>query len=208
MTNKIIKVDPRVHLNELHKIELNILAKIKELEREIKLKLIELQTTRDLIEEVNNNVEEAEVEEFTLASENLSKNIEKLEHVVEKFEVDKKAMNIEDQPYLLNRENLTLVTSYDTIDRLYDLATKTKWTSEEAQEFVGIKYNLNKAFQADFNPIISNRLEKVYSAMKTVMDKKPETNKYEFRNNLENFVTNNKTNSIINYAKTEKKYQK
>jgi hypothetical protein len=201
---KIMKADPRIHLAELKKAEVKILDKIKELDGQLKLQLTELKITRDLIEESFHDLKEQDIEEFTLASENLNKNIEKLEYVIEEFEEHKKKMNIDNSnvnPYELNANSLNQVTSYDTIERLYDLATKKNWSDKEAQEFVQIKYNVVKALQKEFNPIIDNRLNSVYQAVLHVNDVKPETINYEFRksSNLEKNI-----NEYSNKFGTEK----
>lgn len=203
----IIKADPRIHLEELKKVEDKILSKIKKLDSELKLQLTELKITRDLIEESFNEVKEHDKEEFVSASKNLNKEIEKLENVIDDFKESKKDMNIEDlnNPYEINAYSLKQATSYETIERLYDLASKNKWTYNEAQEFVKIKYNVVKALEKDFNPIVGNRLNSVYQAILHVNEVKPETTKYEFRNTINDNNMGNLEKNVIKYdAKKDK----
>ncbi|MGE0792999.1 MAG: hypothetical protein AB7V77_02325 [Candidatus Woesearchaeota archaeon] len=179
-----VKIDARVHLDDLKKIEVSIVNKINELEKSIKKQLVELQITRDLIKEITDKISDGVFDEKV--EKEISKSIERLEEVVKGVEVKKKEMKIEEQPYLLRKEDLALVTSYDTVKRLYDLAYKQEWTYQEAKEFAGIKYNLNKAFKEEFNPIIQNRLDNTYKALQAISEKKPETMKYDFKSGLEN----------------------
>ncbi len=209
--DNIVKADPRIHLEELKKIESDIVVKIKDLEHKLKMQLLELQTTRSLMEEMINEAEEKDYEEFSEAGGKISKNIEKLEEVISDFEDQKGELNISnsENPYALNKENMALVTSYDTIEKLYELAAKTEWNYNDTKAFMEIRYNVGKAKEEEFNPLISNRLESVYQAVKHVSDKKPEVNKYQF-NSLEGKVKDVNvydSKGIQFEAKEQPKYQ-
>lgn len=212
MPEKIIKADPRIYLEELTKSEKEIISKIKDLERDLKLQLIELQITRELMDEAIKNIEEGDVIEFTKASKQISENIDKLENVVEDLSEKKKKLNIvnEESPYQLNKEDVKQVTSYETIERLDYLASKKDWTYNEAKEFVQIKYNVVKALDTGFNPMIMNRLESVYKAVEAVKEAKPEVINYNFKNDLSDKVFNEEkkysSKSIDNFKIEPTKY--
>jgi hypothetical protein len=179
MVDKIIKADPRIRLDELNKIEKDVVEKIHDLERKLKLQLIELETTRELINEMKDELAENDAELFS--SVNLDGHISKLEDVLGDFESRKDELGIKDQKYLLRKEDLEQVTSNSTIARLYDLAKKDSWSSDEAKELAGIKYNLGKAMQEEFNPLITDRINSLYDAVKTLGEIKPETVKYDVK---------------------------
>ena len=177
MVDKIIKADPRIRLDELNKIEKDVVEKIHDLERKLKLQLIELETTRELINEMKDELAEHDAELFS--NVNLDGHISKLEDVLGDFESRKDELGIKDQKYLLRKEDLEQVTSNSTIARLYDLSKKDSWSSDEAKELAGIKYNLGKAMQEEFNPLITDRINSLYDAVKTLGEIKPETVKYD-----------------------------
>ncbi len=177
MVDKIIKADPRIRLDELNKIEKDVVEKIHDLERKLKLQLIELETTRELINEMKDELAEHDAELFS--NVNLDGHISKLEDVLGDFESRKDELGIKDQKYLLRKEDLEQVTSNSTIARLYDLSKKDSWSSDEAKELAGIKYNLGKAMEEEFNPLITDRINSLYDAVKTLGEIKPETVKYD-----------------------------
>jgi len=188
--NKETSVNPKIRLGLLQIEEKKIITILKRKEKELKIKLEELRAIRRLIAEAANELEIEEYEE-TLSSElkelkeqsSQEKEItESIDSLVNNVKKEIKAGNFQQEYLNLDSQKIFLATSENTISRLYELAYKTNdWSEEESKEFFKIQNAIVQTKQYDLSNQMNEAVSNTYKVLKTVVDKRSEDIKQNYK---------------------------
>ncbi|MCF7798574.1 hypothetical protein K9M74_01585 [Candidatus Woesearchaeota archaeon] len=169
------KTSSRMRIGLYEEAERELLAKLKQKEKELKTLLAELQVTRNLLEEATHDREE-EQESITSAKENkasLEEEIQSLEEVTQN--VTRELLDQKQTPYqAISQQELSMATSYNTRNDLYNLMYKTSWTPDDANRFFTITEAHRMANDYDFNPLVRENLNQTYTVIQQVVQKREE----------------------------------
>ncbi|MCA9477779.1 MAG: hypothetical protein KC535_01390 [Nanoarchaeota archaeon] len=178
--------DPHIHLENVKVEEQVLLKRLKEKEAELRILLSELRALRNIKEEAIKHIEEEE--EYQREEEQLHEEQESVQSIDELVDDVKTARqegteqqatyqtNTSTQPlYNLPETNqVELASDSNTITELYNLAKKTEHTPEEKQRFFEITSAVIKSRPYEMNPVVQERVDTAYQALKTVIGQRPD----------------------------------
>lgn len=178
MNNKEIKTDPKLRFSILKRSEEDILQKLAETEKQLKILLAQLTATRNLLGETEQEIEDNSYERTTTQLKKEKEEVDALEEVVaESQEAIRKSNKKEEfSTYTsITGQHLTTATSYDSIKRLTELAyTHNEWSEEESKQFFQIRDAIHRVQGYNLSEPLQETIEQAYQAVQLVEERKPE----------------------------------
>ncbi len=178
MNMKEIKTDPKLRFSLLKRSEEDILGKLAETEKQLKIFLAQLEATRNLLNQAANEIQEETFERTKTQQEKEQEEVDALEEVVAKSRdaIDKSNNKEQFSTYTsITGQRLTTATSYDSLKRLTELAyASNEWSDEESKEFFQIREALHQVRGYDLSEPLQETVEQTYQIIQLVEEKKPE----------------------------------
>ena len=193
---KIQKTDAGVRLGMLEEAKRELLSKMAEHEKNMKILLSQIKTMQRLIDEAESDMEEANQDKVADMQEEIEKQTEVLEEMLEQTasakedakdifgeEIDRQYKG--GQPsYQINEDVLTTAASGASTSRLRELQYKSNWTQQDAADFFAIKDSVSASAQYDLNPLLRENVDETYRALNDVIEQQEKQIKQNYQTDI------------------------
>ncbi|MBN1175874.1 hypothetical protein JXA48_04485 [Candidatus Woesearchaeota archaeon] len=181
MSEEIKKTDAGIRIGMLEEAKRELLSKMAEHEKNLKILLTQIKTMQRLIEEAQSDMEHEAKEKIIDMQEEIDKQTEVLEEMLDKTQTAKKdAREIfgeeidksykgSEPSYRINEDVLTTAASGASSNRLRELQYKSNWSKQDAADFFAIKDSVSASAQYDLNPFLKENVDETYRALKDVI---------------------------------------
>lgn len=184
--SELKKTDPRVRFANLREDQRSLIDKVEDHRKQIEVLLEQLKALNVLLAEAANEIE---VEGFreTIHEERVQREevIESLDDLVQDTRSTLQASRpSRDQvEYLnINAQQLSVASSTNSIERLYQLADTTRpWTEDEAKEFFSIQSAVLATRDYELSSGLQQAVDETYQAIKTIKGSRGEDIKLNYK---------------------------
>lgn len=196
MTEEIKKTDAGIRLGMLEEAKRELLSKMAEHEKNLKILLTQVKTMQRLIEEAQSDMENESKEKVIEMQKEIDKQTEALEEMLEQTETAKKdAREIfgeeidkkyggNEPSYRINEDILTTAASGTSTNRLRELQYKNIWSQQDAADFFAIKDSVRATTQYDLNPLLKENVDETYRALQDVINQQEKQIKQNYQTDI------------------------
>lgn len=201
MTEKIKKTNAGIRLGMLEEAKRELLSKIAEHEKNLKILITQIKTMQRLIEEAQSDREHETEEKITDMQKEIDKQTEVLEEMLEQTQTAKKdARKIigkeinkdykeNEISYKINENILITAASEASSNRLRELQYKNNWSNQDAADFFAIKDSIKASAQYELNPFLKENVDETYRALKDVIDRQEKQIKKKLPNRYDKTIS-------------------
>lgn len=182
--DEIKRTDAKIRLGLLGEAKRELLTKVKEQEKSLKILLSQVKTMQRLIEEAQSDIQAGEKEHILKVQEEIDEQTEVLEEMLEDTKKSKKdAFDVfgetpnhmyqgtNEPNYRLNENVLTMAASAASTDRLHELKYKSNWSDNDAKEFFSIYNSVKVSQDYKLNDFVQDNINQTNTVLQDVLKK-------------------------------------